>query len=67
MRPPRASGSDSQSGRAGGAKTVLGVALTGVSVLFVLAYRRVLGVTQRPSWPPPGDAVTPAGAQYRAA
>jgi cardiolipin synthase len=42
---------------------VLGVALTGVLVLFVLAYRRVLGVTQRPSWPPPGDAVTPAGAQ----
>ncbi|HEX5798605.1 MAG TPA: hypothetical protein VFY02_00725, partial [Gaiellaceae bacterium] len=39
------------------------MALTGASVLFVLAYRRVLGVTQRPSWPPPGDAVTPAGAQ----
>ena len=39
------------------------MALTGVLVLFVLAYRRVLGVTQRPSWPPPGDAVTPAGAQ----
>ncbi len=33
------------------------------AALFVLAYRRVLGVTQRPSWPPPFDAVTPAGAQ----
>ena len=32
-------------------------------MIFVLAYRRVLGVTQRPSWPPPVDAVTPAGAQ----
>lgn len=63
MRPPRASESDSHSGRAGGAKKVLGVALTGVFVLFVLAYRRVLGVTQRPSWPPTGDAVTPEGAQ----
>ena len=63
MRPPRASGSDSQSGRAGAAKTVLGVALTGAALLFVLAYRRVLGVTQRPSWPPRGNAVTSAGAQ----
>ena len=34
-----------------------------VALLFVLAYRKVLGVTQRPSWPPPADAVTPAGAQ----
>ncbi len=32
-------------------------------MLFVFAYRRVLSVTQRPSWPPPPDAVTPAGAQ----
>lgn len=31
--------------------------------VFVLVYRQVLGVTQRPSWPPPPDAVTPAGAQ----
>ena len=31
--------------------------------LFVLVYRQVLGVTQRPSWPPPPDAVTPAGAE----
>jgi len=35
----------------------------GVGVLLVLAGRRVLGVTQRPSWPPPSGAVTPAGAQ----
>jgi cardiolipin synthase len=28
-----------------------------------LAYRRVLGVTQRPSWPPPPGAVTPDGAR----
>ena len=33
------------------------------AALFVLAYRRVLGVAQRPSWPPPFDAVTSAGAQ----
>src|SRR3954471_21074874 len=35
----------------------------GVGVPLVLAGRRVLGVTQRPSWPPPSGAVTPAGAQ----
>ena len=34
-----------------------------LAALFVLAYRRLLGVTQRPSWPPPPDAVTSAGAQ----
>ena len=37
--------------------------LSAFAVIFVLAYRRVLGVTQRPSWPPPVDAVTSAGAQ----
>ena len=37
--------------------------LSAFAVIFVLAYRRVLGVTQRPGWPPPVDAVTPAGAQ----
>ena len=31
--------------------------------LFVVVYRQVLGITQRPSWPPPADAVTSAGAQ----
>ena len=42
-----------------------GVALVlgALAAIFVLAYRRLLGVTQRPSWPPPLDAVTSAGAQ----
>src|SRR6187397_3553470 len=39
-----------------------GVALVAAG-LFVLVYRQVLGVTQRPSWPPPSSAVTPAGAE----
>ena len=42
---------------------ILGLVVGAVALLFVLAYRQVLGVTQRPSWPPPADAVTPAGAQ----
>ena len=42
---------------------VLGFVVGAVALLFVLAYRKVLGVKQRPSWPPPADAVTPAGAQ----
>ena len=42
---------------------VFGFIVSAVALLFVFAYRRVLGVTQRPSWPPPADAVTPAGAQ----
>jgi cardiolipin synthase A/B len=32
------------------------------AALFVL-HRQVLGIAQRPSWPPPSDAVTSAGAQ----
>jgi cardiolipin synthase len=31
--------------------------------VFVVVYRRVLGVKQLPSWPPPADAVSPEGAQ----
>jgi cardiolipin synthase A/B len=50
-------------GRARRADQVLTLAASAFAVLFVLAYRRVLGVTQRPSWPPPSGAVTPAGAQ----
>ena len=42
---------------------VVPLAVSAFTLVFVLAYRRVLGVTQRPSWPPPSDAVTPAGAQ----
>ena len=34
-----------------------------VAAVFVLVYRQVLGITQRPSWPPPPDAVTSAEAQ----
>jgi cardiolipin synthase len=33
------------------------------AALFVGAYRKVLGSPRRPSWPPPHDAVTAAGAQ----
>src|SRR5512145_12561 len=34
-----------------------------VAAVFVVVYRRVLGVKQLPSWPPPADAVSPEGAQ----
>jgi len=37
------------------------LALTG-AVLFAGVHRRVLGIRQRPCWPPPPDAVTSAGA-----
>ena len=42
-----------------------GFAIAGLTVaaLFALVYRQVLGITQRPSWPPPADAVTSARAQ----
>ncbi len=33
------------------------------ALFFVLVYRQVLGITQRPSWPPPAGAVTGASAQ----
>ena len=33
------------------------------AAFFVVVYRQVLGITQRPSWPPPPDAVTSADAQ----
>ena len=41
----------------------VGLALLLVGGLVVLAYRQVLGVKRRPSWPPPPDAVTSAGAR----
>jgi cardiolipin synthase A/B len=44
-------------------RKTLALAVGAFTLVFVVAYRRVLGVTQRPSWPPPSDAVTPAGAQ----
>jgi cardiolipin synthase A/B len=42
-----------------------GLAVAGlvITAVFVIVYRQVLGITQRPSWPPPSDAVTPPGAQ----
>jgi cardiolipin synthase len=45
-----------------------GLAIVGLTLaaVFVLVYRQVLGITQRPSWPPPADAVTAAGAQAAA-
>ena len=39
------------------------LAMGALVTVFVLALRRVLAVPQRPSWPPPSDAVTAAGAQ----
>ncbi|HET8756421.1 MAG TPA: phosphatidylserine/phosphatidylglycerophosphate/cardiolipin synthase family protein [Solirubrobacteraceae bacterium] len=40
-------------------RAVLGVVAAGAYV----AHRRVFGIEQRSCWPPPADAVTPAGAQ----
>ncbi len=42
-----------------------GSAIAGLALaaIFVVLYRQVLGVTQRPSWPPAADAVTSTGAQ----
>src|SRR3954447_26474794 len=34
-----------------------------VTALLVVIYRRVLAIPQRTCWPPPADAVTPAGAE----
>jgi cardiolipin synthase len=42
-----------------------GLAVAGLvlAAVFVVVYRQLLGITQRPSWPPPPDAVTPVQAQ----
>jgi cardiolipin synthase len=56
--PARPARSDRGRGRTAGA-----VALLVLAVLFVVVFRQVLGVTQDPSWPPPADAVTAAGAE----
>ena len=45
------------------ARQALAIAGLLLAAAFVLVYRQVLGVTQRPSWPPPSDAVTPSGAR----
>ena len=44
-------------------RRAIGVASLGGAALLAGAYRKVLGSPRRPSWPPPHDAVTPAGAQ----
>ena len=49
-----------------GRRALAVVALLGASV-FVWLYRRVLSIPQRPSWPPPLDAVTAADAEVSVA
>jgi cardiolipin synthase A/B len=44
-------------------RRALSIVALAAATLFVLAYRHVLAVSQRPSWPPPPDAVTSAAAQ----
>ena len=41
----------------------MAVGLLVLALLVVVVFRQVLGITQRPSWPPPADAVTSAGAR----
>ena len=41
----------------------LAVAALVAMAVFVLVYRQILGITQKPSWPPPPNAVTPSGAE----
>ena len=48
-------------GRRGRAALAIGGLLA--ALFFVLVYRQVLGITQRPSWPPPAGAVTAQSAQ----
>src|SRR5215218_7290224 len=44
-------------------RRALAIGWLAAAILFLLVYRQVLGVTQRDSWPPSADAVTPAGAE----
>jgi cardiolipin synthase A/B len=44
-------------------RRVFALLVAAFAAVFVFAYRRVLWVTQQPSWPPPVDAVTAAGAR----
>ena len=55
---PRRRSRPARRGRGAGA-----VALLVLALLFVVVFRQVLGITQGPSWPPPADAVTAAGAE----
>ena len=45
------------------ARTALGILGLVAALFFVLVFRQVLGITQRPSWPPPANAVSAAGAE----
>ena len=56
----REANTDARSGRVRRAFAIAGLA---AAAAFVLVYWQVLGITQRPSWPPPSDAVTSAGAR----
>ena len=55
---------DATTGRAGSrTRRTLAIAGLVLAAVFVVAYRQVLATPQRPSWPPPADAVTPASAR----
>ncbi len=47
----------------GRARTAIAVVLLMLAFLFVLVFQQVLGITLRPSWPPPANAVTAASAE----
>ena len=61
LRDPARRGRTDAAG--GPARTAVAVVLLVLALLFVLVFRQVLGITQRPSWPPPAGAVTSAGAE----
>ena len=50
-------------GEARGGRVVAAVLGFGATALLVAIYRQVLGVAERTNWPPPSDAVTPAGSE----
>jgi phosphatidylserine/phosphatidylglycerophosphate/cardiolipin synthase-like enzyme len=53
----------SRAARARRARAALAIVGLMGAAFFVLVFRQVLGITQRPSWPPPANAVTAAGAE----
>ena len=57
------SGSGNTASAARRTRSALGVLAVVVAAVFVVVYRQVLGITKKPSWPPPPDAVTAGGAQ----
>src|SRR5687767_13513649 len=44
------------------ARHIVTLAAAALAAAFVAVHRRVLGIRERPCWPPPPDAVTAAGA-----